>query len=132
MATAKLTSAKKAAPKPVVQEIAKPAAPIKSKNTWVYKDRLYEISSGRKPLVFTVPTVHTQKCPLLWFDEDAGYQRELRYATNQKSPFVDEQAGTATMGRITFRDGVLRVPKENVVLQKLLSLYHPYTINGLA
>tara|TARA_B110000879_G_scaffold82214_1_gene114162 strand:+ start:320 stop:1150 length:831 start_codon:yes stop_codon:yes gene_type:complete len=130
MATAKLTSAKKAAPKPVVQEIAKPAAPIKSKNTWVYKDRLYEISSGKKPLVFTVPTVHTQKCPLLWFDEDAGYQRELRYATNQKSPFVDEQAGTATMGRITFRDGVLRVPKENVVLQKLLSLYHPYAQNG--
>jgi hypothetical protein len=66
----------------------------------------------------------------LWFDEDAGYQRELRYATNQKSPFVDEQAGTATMGRITFRDGVLRVPKENVVLQKLLSLYHPYAQNG--
>ena len=125
MATAKLTSAKKAAPKPVVQEIAKPTAPIKSKNTWVYKDRLYEISNGKKPLVFTVPTVHTQKCPLLWFDEDAGYQRELRYATNQKSPFVDEQQGTATMGRITFRDGVLRVPKENVVLQKLLSLYHP-------
>ena len=130
MATAKLTSAKKAAPKPVVQEIAKPAAPIKSENTWVYKDRLYEISNGKKPLVFTVPTVHTQKCPLLWFDKDAGYQRELRYATNQKSPFVDEQQGTATMGRITFRDGVLRVPKENVVLQKLLSLYHPYAQNG--
>ena len=130
MATAKLTSAKKAAPKPVVQEIAKPAAPIKSKNTWVYKDRLYEISNGKKPLVFTVPTIHTQKCPLLWFDKDAGYQRELRYATNQKSPFVDEQQGTATMGRITFRDGVLRVPKENVVLQKLLSLYHPYAQNG--
>ena len=131
MATAKLTSAKKAAPKPVVQEIAKPTAPIKSKNTWVYKDRLYEISNGKKPLVFTVPTIHTQKCPLLWFDKDAGYQRELRYATNQKSPFVDEQAGTATMGRITFRDGVLRVPKENVVLQKLLSLYHPYVQNGV-
>jgi hypothetical protein len=131
MATAKLTSAKKAAPKPVVQEIAKPTAPIKSKNTWVYKDRLYEISNGKKPLVFTVPTIHTQKCPLLWFDKDAGYQRELRYATNQKSPFVDEQAGTATMGRITFRDGALRVPKENVVLQKLLSLYHPYAQNGV-
>ena len=32
MATAKLTSAKKAAPKPVVQEIAKPAAPIQKKD----------------------------------------------------------------------------------------------------
>jgi hypothetical protein len=131
MATAKLTSAKKAAPKPVVQEIAKPAAPIQKKDTWDYKDRLYELTTGRKPLVFTVPTVHTQKSPLLWFDKDAGYQRELRYATNQRTPFVDEQDGVATMGRITFRNGELRVPKENVTLQKLLSLYHPYLHNGL-
>ena len=131
MATAKLTSAKKAAPKPVVQEIAKPAAPIQKKDTWDYKDRLYELTTGRKPLVFTVPTVHTQKSPLLWFDKDAGYQRELRYATNQRTPFVDEQDGIATMGRITFRNGELRVPKENVTLQKLLSLYHPYLHNGL-
>ena len=131
MATAKTTTAEKAAPKPVVQEIVTPAAPIQNKDTWVYKDRLYELTTGRKPLVFTVPTVHTQKSPLLWFDKDAGYQRELRYATNQRTPFVDEQDGIATMGRITFRNGELRVPKENVTLQKLLSLYHPYVHNGL-
>ena len=131
MATAKTTSAKKAAPKPVAQEIATPTAPIQKKDTWVFKDRLYELTTGRKPLVFTVPTVHTQKAPLLWFDKDAGYQRELRYATNQRTPFVDEQDGIATMGRITFRNGELRVPKENVTLQKLLSLYHPYVHNGL-
>ena len=131
MATAKTTTAKKAAPKPVVQEIVTPAAPIQNKDTWVFKDRLYELTTGRKPLVFTVPTVHTQKSPLLWFDKDAGYQRELRYATNQRTPFVDEQDGVATMGRITFRNGELRVPKENVTLQKLLSLYHPYVHNGL-
>ena len=41
------------------------------------------------------------------------------------SPFVDEQKGEATLGHITFRDGTLHVPKENVSLQKLLSLYHP-------
>ena len=130
MATAKTTTAKKAAPKPVEHTIEKPIAPIKNKDTWVYKDRLYELTTGKKPLVFTLPTVHTQRCPLLWFDEKLGYQRELRYATNQKTPFVDEQEGTSTMGRITFRDGSLRVPKENVTLQKLLSLYHPYVLNG--
>ena len=130
MATAKTTTAKKAAPKPVEHTIEKPIAPIKNKDTWVYKDRLYELTTGKKPLVFTLPTLHTQRCPLLWFDEKLGYQRELRYATNQKTPFVDEQEGTATMGRITFRDGSLRVPKENVTLQKLLSLYHPYALNG--
>ena len=62
---------------------------------------------------------------MLWFDKEAGYQRELRYATNQRSPFVDEQKGQVIMGRIIFRNGKLSVPKENVVLQKLLSLYHP-------
>ena len=137
MAQAKKPAAKKtaakAAPAPAVVEetVAAPvAAPAPVKETWEYKDRLYEITSGRKPLAFTVPTVHSARTPLLYFDKDKGYQRELRYATNQPSPFVDEQEGTATLGRIVFRDGILRVPKENVALQKLLSLYHPYTLQG--
>ena len=58
-------------------------------------------------------------------DKKLGYNRELRYATNQPSPFVDEQKGTSTLGRIVLRDGKLVVPKERVALQKLLSLYHP-------
>ena len=43
----------------------------------------------------------------MWFDEEKGYNRELRYATNMKSPFVDEQEGTVTLGHIVFKDGVL-------------------------
>jgi len=62
---------------------------------------------------------------LLYFDKEQGKQRELRYATNQDSVFVDEQKGECTMGHIVFRDGDLRVPKERQNLQKLLSLYHP-------
>lgn len=136
MAQAKKPAAKKPAASPaavetVVEEtVAAPVAAQPPKNTWEYKDRLYEITSGRKPLAFTVPTVHSARTPLLYFDKEKGYNRELRYATNQRSPFVDEQEGTATLGRIVFRDGILRVPKENVVLQKLLSLYHPYTLDG--
>jgi hypothetical protein len=94
------------------------------KDEWVIKDRLYELTKT-KPLVFTLPTSHSGKKSLLYFDEKLGYQRELRYATNQRSCFVDEQQGQVVMGRIIFRDGKLNVPKENVVLQKLLSLYHP-------
>lgn len=133
MAQAKKTAAKKTAapkaapvsPKPeVVEEVTKPV------NRWEYKDRLYELRGGKKPLVYTVPTMHSARKPLLYFDEEKGYQRELRYATNQSSPFVDEQQGVATLGRIVFRDGLLRVPKENVALQQLLSLYHPYTLSG--
>lgn len=62
----------------------------------------------------------------MWFDENLGYERELRYATNQKSPFVDEQEGTATLEHIIFRDGTLFVPRAKQALQKLLSLYHPH------
>ncbi len=112
------------APQPVVAKKATAQEPTKP--TWEIKDRLYTLKSNKRPLVFTVPSMHTAKRPLLWFDEEKGYQRELKYATNQRSPFVDEQQGPATLGRIVLRDGALRVPKENQVLQKLLSLYHPY------
>ena len=130
MAEAKKPAAKKAAPKAAAAP-APVAAPAKPVDTWVRKDRLYELSSDRQPLVFTIPTVHSQKSPLLYFDKELGYSRELRYATNQRSCFVDEQDGNATLGRVVMRDGILRVPKENVTLQKFLSLYHPYTIEGI-
>ena len=65
---------------------------------------------------------------MLWFDAEKAEQRELRYATNQNSPFVDEQKGEATLGHIMFKDGTLFVAKERQNLQKLLSLYHP--MNG--
>ena len=92
---------------------------------WEIKDRYYYLSGNASPLTFTIPSRHTKKHPLLWFDEELGAQRELRYATNQASVFVDEQKGEATMGHITFKDGVLAVPKKMQNLQKMLSLYHP-------
>jgi len=119
------------APQEEVKQVVKPIAEIKKpKDEWVIKDRLYELTRT-KPLVFTLPTSHGRKKSLLHFDEELGYQRELRYATNQRSCFVDEQQGQIVMGRIVFRDGKLNVPKENVVLQKLLSLYHPAVKDGI-
>jgi hypothetical protein len=61
----------------------------------------------------------------LWFDEETGEQKEIRYATNQNSPLVEDQKGESTLGHIMFRDGVLFVPKQQQNLQKLLSIYHP-------
>jgi len=95
------------------------------KETWEIKDRRYILSNGIEPLTFTIPSKHTRKHALLYFDEDKKEQREIRYATNQNSVFVDEQKGEATLGHIVFRDGVLAVPKSKQNLQKLLSLYHP-------
>ena len=96
---------------------------------WEIKDRNYYLTGSVSPITFTIPSKHTRKHPLLWFDEGTGTQRELRYATNQSSVFVDEQKGEATMGHIMFTDGVLAVKKEQQALQKLLSIYHPLKIH---
>ncbi len=101
---------------------AKPAPP---KNTWEIKDRAYYLLHGKSPITLILASKHSSQFPLMYFDENLGYQRELRYATNQKSPFVDEQNGTVTVAHIVFKDGVLLVPKKMQALQKLLSLYHP-------
>ena len=92
---------------------------------WEIKDRTYILSGIKQPLVFTIPGRHSRKRPLLWWDEEQQIQRELRYATNQNSQFVDEQKGQITLGRIVFRNGSLFVPGRMQNLQKLLSLYHP-------
>jgi hypothetical protein len=103
-------------------------APVQKpqKPQWEYRDRLYTLKNNKKPLTYVIPSRHSGKNQLLWFDKENGYQRSLRYVTNQATPFVDEQKGMVTLGRIVFKDGALRVPKEDVSLQKLLSLYHPY------
>jgi hypothetical protein len=89
-----------------------------------YVDKIYKLTRDAAPLSFMLPTRHTRRYPLLWFDEETGNQRALRYARNQKSIFEDEQDGNAIVEPIIFEDGFLRVSKTNQVLQKFLSL-HP-------
>jgi hypothetical protein len=92
---------------------------------WEIKDRHYYLINA-SPLTYTIPSKHSRHRSMLWFDPEKNEQRELRYATNQNSPFVDEQNGEATLGHIMFKNGHLYVGKENQALQKLLSLYHPF------
>jgi hypothetical protein len=97
----------------------------KKEAAWDIKDRHYYLTGNKSPLSYTIPSRHSLRKPLLWFDESKGEQRELRYATNMPSPLRDEQKGEATLGHITFLNGHLYVPKRFQNLQKLLSLYHP-------
>lgn len=90
------------------------------KQSWEIKDRTYFLKGSRNALTYTIKSKN-----IYWFDEELGYEREIKYTTNQKSPFVDEFKGPARLGHIVFEDGVLTVPKEKQTLQKLLSLYHP-------
>jgi hypothetical protein len=95
------------------------------KDTWEYKDKNYFLKGNRHPLTHTIPSRHSRKYPLVWFDPEAGYERELRYATNQKSIFVDEQKGPATLRHIVFEKGHMMVPKEKRNLQEFLEK-HPH------
>ena len=98
---------------------------MKEKTTWEVKDRNYYLTNDYSPLTYTLRSKHTRRFPLMYFDDNKGHQRELRYASNMASPFVDEQNGMATLEHIIFENGTLHVPKEKQSLQKLLSLYHP-------
>ena len=81
---------------------------------------MYELTGNNRPIVRIM-----KRKNLYYFDEEKGYQREMAYAVNQKTPFVDEFKGRVRPGHIIFRDGILFVEKENTVLQQLLSIYHP-------
>ena len=91
------------------------------------KNRVYKLTRDRAPLSCIIPSRNTPRNPLLYFDEEKGYNRALRYARNQKTCFEDEQDGKAIVEPVIFTDGLLRVPKTNPVLQQFLH-YHP--LNG--
>tara|TARA_R100001463_G_scaffold121573_1_gene177868 strand:+ start:17 stop:853 length:837 start_codon:yes stop_codon:yes gene_type:complete len=90
------------------------------KPNWEIKDRVYYLSRKRKPLSYMV-----RSAGIYFFDEEKGYERELKYCENQKTPFVDEMQGDQRLSHIIFRNGALHVPRNKQTLQKLLSLYHP-------
>jgi len=91
-----------------------------------YADKVYRLKRGT-PLSYTLASRNHPSFPLMWFDEKNNVNRVLRYASNQKSPFEDEQDGNAMLEPIVFEDGLLIVPKTNPVLQQFL-YYHP--MNG--
>ena len=97
-----------------------PEVKVKPKDTWEIKDRMYYLKSNKKPLSRSIRSANIH-----WFDEEKGYERELKNCSNQKTSFVDEMQGDQRLEHIVFRGGFLMVPKEKTVLQKLLSLYHP-------
>ena len=107
-----VVEAPKPKPTPVVE---KP-----KKKGWEFKDRVYYLRGNKKPLSRSIKASN-----IYWFDEEKGFNREMKYCKNQQTCFVDEMSGDQRLEHIVFRSGALFVPKQEVVLQKLLSLYHP-------
>ena len=91
---------------------------------WEIKTRVFYLLHDITPLTYTLQTRHSSQYPLLHFDKSTNTQRELRYATNQNSPYVDEQKGECTLGHVIFEEGVLTVDSAKQNLQKFL-MSHP-------
>ena len=89
-----------------------------------FVNKTYKLTREVAPLSLILASRHTNRVPLLYFDEETGINRPLRYARNQNSPFQDEQDDNAILEPIVFEDGFLFVPKTNQILQKFLAL-HP-------
>ena len=87
---------------------------------WELKDRTYVLTGGFSPLTYKI-----KSRGILWFDEDKGVNKEIRYAINQRSLFVEDQDDNVRLGHIIFEDGVLYTRRDQVLLQQLLSIYHP-------
>ena len=125
MAKKKTTATKvveKVVEQPVETVVAPPKTQVKKevKSSWEIKDRVYYLTGNKKPISRSI-----KSSGVYWFDNDKGYERELKYCENQRTCFVDEMKGDQRLAHIVFRNGALFVEKEKTVLQKLLSLYHP-------
>ena len=113
---------------PIVEETAvveqpkvkAPEVKAKPRNQWVIEDKVYYLKNRMRPLSYSMRSAN-----IYYFDEEKGYERELKYCQNQKTPFVDEMKGDQRLEHIVFRNGALHVPRTKQTLQKLLSLYHP-------
>jgi hypothetical protein len=90
---------------------------------WEVKDRIYILKNSRTPVNYILRSKHHLNKPLQYFD--GTISRSMRFASNQTSLFEDEQFGDVTLPAIIFRDGKLLVPKEEVLKQQFLSIYHP-------
>ena len=104
-------------------KIKKPVmdTPKPKEKKWEIKDRLYYLKGSNKPISRSI-----RSSGIYFFDEEKGYERELKYCQNQRTVFVDEMQGDQRLEHIVFRNGALFVEKSKTVLQKLLSLYHPH------
>ena len=104
---------------PVEKVVAKPVE-VKKEIKKQYKDKVYELNLNNTPIVYVL-----KSRGLYWFDEEKGYEREIKYCENQRTIFVDEMKGSQRLSHIIFRDGQLYVPKEKQTLQTFLD-YHPW------
>ena len=73
---AKKKIAEVAVEEPIV--VAPPKKESKPKNTWEYKDRQYYLTGEETPIVYILKSKG-----FFWFDEQKGFEREIKYTLNR-------------------------------------------------
>ena len=53
---------------------------VSTADNWQIKDRVYYLREGLSPLTYTI-----KSRGIYWFDDNMGYERELKYTTKQKT-----------------------------------------------
>ena len=66
---------------------------------------MYYLTGNKSPLTYLL-----RGSNFYYFDEEKGYERELKYTSNQRTCFVDEMKGEQRLEHIIFRTGSLMVP----------------------
>ena len=89
--------------------------------------RVFILTTKSTPIRAMIQTKHATRKPLTYFD--GRMNRALRYATNQVSPFLDEQDGYATLEPITFENGTLVTDEYDINLQKFLMIHPKFNVD---
>ena len=91
--------------------------------------------SAPKPVVFNIIKgggiwYKLRQNNIVVFDEEKGYNREIRYCPAERSVYKDEQSDSARREQVVFRDGILTVPHTNPILIEFLRLHPDNSDNG--
>ena len=78
----KKSTAEQPKPKKVEKKSTNP------EGNWEIKDRMYYLLGNKSPLTHLM-----RGSNVYYFDEEKGYERELKYTKNQRTCFVDEMKG---------------------------------------
>lgn len=91
------------------------------------KNRQYILSDGSRPITYSIAKEHSQYRSLQYTNKKTQTVLPLRYASNQVSFFIERQSkepGSVLSTDIIFKNGMLNVPADNIILQKFLAI-HP-------
>jgi hypothetical protein len=62
---------------------------LNSQVTWEIKDRTYILARGMSPLTYTIPSKHTNKHALLFFDEELQvFKKKLDTQQTKRHPYL--------------------------------------------